>query len=320
MNIDVIGSGSIGMLMAAKLLQTPYHVHLWTRSEQAAAVIRNRGIVLHTTDHQNQHVYHCPCSSMELIVEQDEILAGQQEEWYAIIAVKQTHIHDQFLEQLDRLARLRRYRAIMVIQNGVGHVRKIASIMAMPIISVVTSEGAKRQGLNEVVHAGSGTTVLGDELGRDKARYYQKKLGNALEIAGFTVFVSKNIKEHIYRKLMLNAVINPLTALFNVTNGELPESSTRLVLMKQLFQESKEILLEEEPALAACTFDEVLGICQATAANTSSMRADVLAGRRTEIASINGAIATIAATNKKNAPLNESMVHIIEALHPENKE
>src|SRR5690606_5525408 len=98
---------------------------------------------------------------------------------------------------------------------------------------------------------------------------------NALEKAGFAAFVSKNIKEQVLLQFLRNAVINPLTALFDVPNGQLPLSQQRLALMEKLFIETKNILSTEEPSVARCTFDEVLALCHATAPNTSSMRADV---------------------------------------------
>ena len=87
--------------------------------------------------------------------------------------------------------------------------------------------------------------------------------------------------------------------------------------MEQLFIESKQILMAEEPKLANATFEDILQLCHATANNTSSMRADVLSGAVTEIAYINGAITALANKHQRNAPLNQSMVHMIEALHPD---
>lgn len=315
MRFEVIGTGSIGLLLAAKLLQAQYSVQLWSRTNETAALINDLGIELYELGSEEKIKLNCSCNAIGQL--DPELENESIDETYAIVAVKQTHMDEAFLLQLKKLTELKRYRSIVAIQNGVGHIARLAETVACPIITAVTSEGAKRINRNQVVHSGSGITAVGEELGRDTGQIYQNILENAMQKAGFTVFVSKNIKEQIYRKLMVNSIINPLTALFNVTNGELPQSKQRLKLMKELFSETKSILQAEEHSLVDCTFDEVLNVCRATASNTSSMRADVLNGHMTEISSINGAVARIATRSNKQAPLNESMVHIIEALHPE---
>lgn len=317
MRFEVIGTGSIGLLLAARLLQAQFSVQLWTRTKETAAFINEQGITLHELGSKQAAKLYCACNTIGQSSSVEHSASMKDEETYAIVAVKQTHINETFIEQLQQLAALRGYQAVIAIQNGVGHIESLAKALECPVITAVTSEGAKRIEKNEVAHTGSGQTTLGEELGRDIGQIFQKKLENALQMAGFSAFVSKNIKEQVYRKLIINSIINPLTALFNVANGDLPKSEQRLMLMKQLFAETKDILLVEEKTLESCQFDEVLQVCQATASNTSSMRADVLSGEMTEIACINGAVARIAARCNKQAPLNESMVHIIEALHPE---
>lgn len=315
MRFEVIGTGSIGLLLAARLLQAQYSVQLWSRTNEAAALINETGIAYQELGSEKATRLYCTCNTIGHSDASDHDISI--DETYAILAVKQSHMSEALVRQLQELVALKGYQAVVAMQNGVGHIELLAEALECPIITAVTSEGAKRIGKNEVVHTGSGKTALGEELGRDPGRIFQKKLENALQMAGFAAFVSKNIKEQVYRKLIINSVINPLTALFNVSNGDLPQSEQRLMLMKQLFTETKVILLEEDQTLDSCQFDEVLQVCRSTASNTSSMRADVLSRNMTEIACINGAVVRIAAHNNKKAPLNESMVHIIEALHPE---
>jgi len=315
MRFEVIGTGSIGLLLAARLQQAHFSVQLWTRTNETAALINEQGITLYELDGGHESKLFLPCSTIGQYSSVEQSVST--EETYAIVAVKQTHINETFIEQVNKLSALRGYQAIIAIQNGVGHIDSLAKALECPIITAVTSEGAKRAKKNEVIHTGKGNTALGEELGRDKGQIFQKKLMNALQLAGFSAFVSKNIKEQVYRKLIINSVINPLTALFDIANGELPQSELRLMLMKQLFEETKSILLAEERTLQSCQLDEVIQVCHATAGNTSSMRSDVLRKEMTEIACINGAVVRIAARSNKKAPLNESIVHIIEALHPE---
>src|SRR5699024_3552546 len=87
-----------------------------------------------------------------------------------------------------------------------------------------------------------------------------------------------------YEKLVINGVINPLTAIFNVSNGELIINIHLKKLAKELCQEISIILnLEYERQ-----WENVKRICNLTSKNTSSMRADILTNKPTEIEAIIG--------------------------------
>lgn len=316
MRIEIIGTGSIGLLFAVKLQLAGYDVRLWTRSAEQAQLLERQGVTFHSLQGAVQHgikLRSCAISTLAAEIVDEE----RHSPCYAILAVKQSHLQEELLQQLAQLASIRSYNAIVALQNGCGHIEKLAAYMKLPILTAVTSEAAKRLERSVIAHTGQGETWIGDELARDIGAVHQKNIEKMLEKAGFTAFMSKIIKEQVYRKLIRNAVINPLTALFDVTNGELPQLPLRRKLMEQLFNETKQILLAEEPNMMTSSFDDILQLCEATASNTSSMRADLLAGAATEVTYINGAVAHIAARYRIPAPLNESIVHMIEALHPE---
>lgn len=99
------------------------------------------------------------------------------------------------------------------------------------------------------------------------------------------------------KKLVINAIINPLTACFNCKNGQVFESDERQALYRLLLQEAGAIIREMLPKsdnLRETAFSDralsalVEEVAEKTANNTSSMLQDVQAGRRTEIDYING--------------------------------
>lgn len=101
-------------------------------------------------------------------------------------------------------------------------------------------------------------------------------------------------------KLVINAMINPLTAIFDCKNGELFDKAPIVKMMRLLLQEAShviqllpEIQRSEDPVIetrfSAQELEiKVLDVAEKTAANTSSMLQDVGAGRTTEIEYING--------------------------------
>ena len=318
MRFEIIGDGAIGKLYGAKLLQAGYVVHFWTRTIERAHLLQIEGITLQDRAGQRSTAMN---GTYRQLQEQEfacHVLDHKAtEDVYILLTVKQTQLSIDLLNHIKLLLAQYSNSTLIAFQNGIGHIERLAELTTKPIITAVTSEAALTIQANEVDHTGTGLTTLGDQLSRDCEGIRQKLLEEALFKAGFKTLVSKNIRVAIYRKLIVNAVINPLTALFGVRNGQLPADSTRLQLMVQLFEETRTILALEEVEIAAIRFDQVLHICEATSSNTSSMLGDILADRETEIGTINGAIVEIAENRGYEAPLNNALVQLILALHPE---
>ncbi|WP_341650175.1 ketopantoate reductase family protein [Thauera humireducens] len=131
--------------------------------------------------------------------------------------------------------------------------------------------------------------------------------------AGFVARVDPDIARARLAKLLVNLAINPLAALFRVPNGALLEPPHR-VLLDTLVREALPVLrangldLDEGAALT-----RVHGVARATAANRASMLQDVLAGRRTEIDAIIGALLGMAETGGFEVPTHRA-VHTLRAV------
>jgi len=97
----------------------------------------------------------------------------------------------------------------------------------------------------------------------------------------------------LWHKLLANAVINPLTAIWRVRNGALLDSPERLRVATALCDEFMRVADARGVHIdlgAGTAIDLVRAVCDRTAANTSSMRVDVERGRRTEVDFITGAV------------------------------
>ena len=315
MRFEIIGNGAIGMLYGTQLLQAGFNVHFWTRTNEQAEFLRSEGIMLVDRSGQSRKETKGTYRSLK---ERDlhTLDFRSTDEVYIFLTVKQSQLNNELLAQIKLLLEQHENCTLVAFQNGIGHIERLAVLSNKPIITAVTSEAALKVQSNEVQHTGTGLTTIGDQLGRDSNKIHQKKLEKVLFEAGFKTLMSKNIREAIYCKLIANAVINPLTALFSVKNGQLSSDTTRLQLMIQLFEETRAILAFEELDIANVNFDHVLHICESTSSNTSSMFSDVMAHRETEIQSINGAIVNIASRHGKEAPLNQAILQLILALHP----
>ncbi|MFF2886766.1 2-dehydropantoate 2-reductase [Paenibacillus sp. NPDC057967] len=317
MQIEVVGGGAIGLWVAANLASAGEAVTLWTRTVRQSLRIEEAGIQLVDTEGSSRTV-RLACVPMERHRLSVQSPRNGGESWI-ILAIKQTAIDDELIGQLRVLAQTRRHTAVLCLQNGIGHLEKLAAgLGGVPVYAAVTTMGAKREDERTVRLAGTGELWISEiaenspKIDENRVKS-QKKFLLSLQKAGFQAFLSNQINNRIFHKLLINAVINPLTAIFDVTNGDLPKHERRLHIMRALHNETLEILIRAGMQDPGDSWEGVLDVCVRTSANVSSMLADVRAGRVTEIRAINGAVAELAASYGMNAPMNAAMAAIVES-------
>ena len=129
-----------------------------------------------------------------------------------------------------------------------------------------------------------------------------------------TIDAVDDIRARIWLKAILNAAVNPLTALLAKRTGELIgdpalESAIRLIVHESVaIAHAAGIALEEDGIL-----EKIWSVVRATKDNKSSMLQDLERGRRTEIDAINGALLDRARALGVAAPQNELLFHLIRA-------
>ena len=134
---------------------------------------------------------------------------------------------------------------------------------------------------------------------------------------------AEELHQRLLQKLVINACVNPLTALLHCRNGGLlaggADAPARALMA--------ELAAECVAALAADGSDDGAGlrggvdeharrveaVVAATAGNANSMLQDVVAGRATEIDYINGFVARRAAARGRAAPLNALLARLVRA-------
>ena len=172
-------------------------------------------------------------------------------------------------------------KGVLSLQNGLIEEMLRAACPGINVGQGVTTEGAYRDDSGRVHPAGAGETLLPAGF---------EAVAELLVGAGFTARVVANIVP----VLLVNAAINPLAALFRVTNGELLSAPHR-VLLDALIAEAWPVLHAHGLALDEATAHaRVHAVATATAANRASMLQDVLAGRPTEIDAITGVLLGLA--------------------------
>ena len=197
------------------------------------------------------------------------------------------------------------------LQNGLGNEEAMAAGGAR-VLGAVINHGATFIGPGEVFHAGSSTISIGPfaDTNADDAG----SIATALAEVGLPAAAVTDIRERIWAKAILNAAVNPLSALLRKKTGELIDSEPIVEAMRQVVDESVAIA-------AACgidlqvtdILDTIHAVAEATRDNKSSMYQDVEMGRRTEIEAINGTLIARAKEHGLACPANELLANMIRA-------
>ncbi|MCD9024449.1 ketopantoate reductase family protein [Cohnella silvisoli] len=312
--IAVLGGGSLGMLLAGKLTASGCDCVLWTRTRSQASLLNGNGLKLE--DQSGDRLIKVKAVPFE------DASAG--EHGFVLVAVKQTALVPELQGKLA--ATIPVGGTLVLFQNGIGHFELLQRVLpGRKLIMAVTTEGALRIDSTTVRHTGRGETRIGDghpegiaelaDTGNEPFSDELLHLERLLKQAGFSVYLSKQLGDAILRKLLINAVINPLTAILRIRNGQLTESSARLELMRSLFQETFEIVKDYGVGEETELWNAILQVCSATRDNESSMLQDVSAHKETEIEFINGVICRLAKEQGKEAPWNEAVMALVKAAH-----
>jgi 2-dehydropantoate 2-reductase len=197
----------------------------------------------------------------------------------------------------------------------------------------ILNHGVYTTGPFSAVHAGFADTILGlvpppsteapTGLKQSETAFLIQQILNAPMLAASLVSPSEFLQAQL-QKLAINAIINPLTVIFDCFNGELFHSTAIRVLIQAIISELSTVIRaiitsrneNLDPAVLARFSPEnlekvVSDVGAKTAKNVSSMRQDVRAGRKTEIDYINGYIIAQGAHYGIECPQNSKLVDLV---------
>lgn len=208
----------------------------------------------------------------------------------------------------------------LTLQNGLGNAEKIASLFGKDrVLCGTTTFGATMLGPGRVRLAGIGETSFGPFGTVERERL--KRIYSLFEEAGLNPHLVDDPMRNVWRKLLINVGINPITAIAGVPNGFIVEDENLRKLSGLLVEEACLVAESEGYGFNANEVKNlVLDVARKTGKNRSSMLQDISAGRRTEIDAINGEI--VARGRKKGLSVsgNEAITLLIKFLEKKAQE
>lgn len=297
-NILIVGTGALATLFAARLAQAGHPITMLGTWKAGLDALNTHGARL-IDSHGNERHF-----KVQALDHPREDIAFQ----HALILVKAWQTERVAAQLKECLADAPRGLAV-TLQNGLGNREMLAQSLGIDRVALgTTTTGATLLGPGLVKAGGEGIIAV-------ERHPALGPIEDALKSAKFNVNIVEDAKSLVWGKLVINAAINPLTALLRVPNGKLLERPTAREMMKALANETARVAREEkidlpfaDPVAAA---EEV---ALKTASNHSSMLQDVLRGAPTEIDAICGAVVKAGQRHNIDTPANWACWKLIKAL------
>ncbi|WP_428774638.1 2-dehydropantoate 2-reductase [Vibrio sp.] len=289
MNIVVLGPGAIGALWACSLQSAGHNVGLWSRQSATS-------LELQLDQHPVQQFANCQSEQLQ----QCDLL---------LVTVKAGQVSGA-MQSLKNL--IADETIIVLMHNGMGTAENVATLLPRnPLLLATTSHGAYRVDANHVRHTGNGTTQIGpyNQLATQCA-FVSEVMQHALPPVSW----QPDIQQALWQKLAINCAINPLTALHQISNGQLLEPRFTSTLEQLVTEVAQVMRAEGIEVTAEDLLQRVYQVAEATAANYSSMQQDIFYRRQSEIDFITGHLLNIAQKHGLTLPQNQALYSAIKQI------
>jgi 2-dehydropantoate 2-reductase len=210
------------------------------------------------------------------------------------------------------------HTTILSIQNGIGNIETIKKWvdhegLQSQILGGTTCHGVTFIEPGHVHHAGSGDTIIGCFDRRNTT--VTEEVSKMFNSVGLNSTVTTDISGELWSKGIVNASINPITAITGLKNRYILELQGLKMLMEQTCRESVSVAKAEGIKLDVNgLIGRTHSVIRQTGENKSSMLQDLERGKRTEIDAINGVIIETAKRHGIQTPINSVLYTLVKGI------
>ena len=321
MRIIVLGAGAIGSLYGAKLSKLN-EVTLIGRKEHANA-INKHGLKITGLENKKYRV--------KAATKVDEI----KENTLVLLATKVTD-SEKAVKDIKNL--VKDDTTVLCLQNGLYSENVVKKVLGKKclVLRAVTNFGAAFLKPGIVKYNSYSYTAIEMSANRSRMRGSQDSLANSpisdhaqkssifdesersrkiaenLKRCGLNGHVSENIKYDMWKKLIFNCALNPITAILKVENKGIADE--RLNPLKRLIVKECLEVAKRDGINFGFDFVEIINNEFKNSVNISSMQQDILKGKKTEIGYLNGGVVELGRKYGIRCPVNEALVEIIKGM------
>nr|WP_152431723.1 2-dehydropantoate 2-reductase [Vibrio aquimaris] len=293
MKIVILGPGAIGSLWACCLSRAGHSVSLWSQ-------------------HQCDSIYlqqeHLP--AIQFTSNNKDKLASAD---LLLVTLKAPNVMPAIKEIALNIAQ---QTIVVLMHNGMGTAEAINTLLPNnPLVIATTTHGAFRPKPSQVLHTGKGYTELGGyNDGGKRCDFLQPVFEHALPKTSWHC----DIFTPIWHKLAINCIINPLTAIDQVKNGELSSAKYQEVITLLIDEINQVLKAEDIDVTHENLTTKVHQVIEATSDNYSSMHQDIFHKRPSEIDFITGYLLQRAKAHNISAPVNQTLFQKIKQIEQDH--
>jgi 2-dehydropantoate 2-reductase len=301
MDVAVLGSGAMGTLFGARLALAGHRVSMIDIDQVLLAKLNRHGLCLEADDG----------------VHRVAVRAGVARDFKApvdLLVVFTKSMHSQ-AAMADAAHLLNARTLVLTVQNGLGNVEAIeAHVPRERIARGMTNLPVDLQGPGHAASHGIGEVRIFGASGAPDARI--TALARTLEATGLCCVVDESVLAAIWEKVAFNAALNAIAALTRLSVGAIGSHPRGVALARSAAAEALRVAVacgvEVDQARVDAALDHAFDQHRD---HLPSMLQDVLAGRRTEVDHINGAIIAEADRRGVEAPVNRTLHGLVTLLH-----
>jgi 2-dehydropantoate 2-reductase len=290
----VVGAGAIGSLYAAKLA-TQCAVTVVARAAHVEAINRDGLRVV----------------GVETFTARVRAVAAVDAVPPRTLVLLTTKVNDNATAASALAPLVRDDTVVVCVQNGLGSEAIVKAALArqgvngVVVLRAITQFGAIFREAGSVDYKVAGHTLI-EPHARSAA------IAALLSAAGLDGRVSATIATDVWRKLIFNCVINPITSMTGTEVGDIADP--RLDPLKRLVIDECLAVARADGVTFEIDFLHALTELFGPSRNIASMRQDLLKGKPTEIDHMNGAVAALGARHGIACPVNAALTAIIRSM------
>ena len=202
--------------------------------------------------------------------------------------------------------RLKDKTTILILQNGLGNKGLVKESVGdkIEVLRGLVTMGAELSGPGKITFWNGETILEQTEI--------STKISELFNESGLKTRVSNEFERELWSKLIVNCVVNPLTAILRARDNEIVVDALKEVrhgIIEECVRVGRAEGMVFEPDLKESVDQKILRY-----KNFSSMRQDLMKGKRTEIDFLNGKIVELGRKRQIPTPINKTLVSLIKTL------
>jgi 2-dehydropantoate 2-reductase len=301
MKIGIVGSGAMGSVYGALLADAGNELWLFDQWQDHIQAMRAGGL-------------RCSGASGDRTVAVNATTAAADAGVCELVVVATKGMH---IEPAVRAAApmIGPETLVLTIQNGLGNVEKLQTVLGPEniLFGIAGGFGAEMRGPGHVHHNGMEAINLAELQGGASARL--ARVAEVWRSAGFKVQTFDDLWPVLWSKLIANVAFSAICALTGMRVGQVRENEAAWEIARACIGEAAAVAAAKGIPLA---YDDPVQWVSDFAAKIPnarpSMYQDLLAGRRSEIDTIQGGVVSEGAKLGIPTPTCALMVQLVKAL------